>query len=157
MRYAILIFVFLAPAAFAAPKLPMQAVSDSKLHFEATRLDRLPDMLRNAFTASDEFTQERGVLPDTLPVCRIDLNDDGVPEYIVTSPHGYRGGSMKVVFQQRRNGFHEIATFQAGFYLATRANGYYQIVTNIGEKHGEQYAPHVLRYAHGEYKDISYP
>lgn len=118
---------------------------------------RLPDALRKAFSASDEFTEELGALPDTLKVCRIDLNADGTPEYIVVSPRGYTGGSTKVVFRQRQSGFQEIAAFQAGFYLATRANGYYQIVTEIGEKRVEPYAPHVLRYTRGGYKDITQP
>jgi hypothetical protein len=102
--------------------------------------------------AEDEFSQGSHKLADTYFVRRIDLNGDGSLEYIVDSHQRYSGGAMHVIFERRKRSYQSIGTFQGGFDLAARVNGYYQICgwSRIGAGYFDHY---ILRFIRGEYRE----
>src|SRR5688572_19693352 len=92
VKRALLVLLLSAAAAAAQQPWPKPAVEEAKLRSERVATTALPKGLREALLSFDEFTQGAGKLPGTLDVCRVDLNNDGAPEYLVSSPSGYSGG-----------------------------------------------------------------
>lgn len=126
-------------------------MDDAKLRSERVSTATLPAALRDALLSFDEFTNGTEKLPETLEVCRIDLNRDGAPEYIVASPASYSGGTARVIYQPTKNGYRDIAYIQGGFHLAERHSGYYQIEC-WGRAGGGQLTRTLERYERGRYR-----
>lgn len=133
------------------PVLPNSVVPESKYEPQPVPTATLPNLLREALLAQDEFSHGTEKLPGTLCVARIDLNGDGSPEYIVDSNQSYSGGTAHLVFERLKNGYESIAYFQGGFHLAARVNGYYQIC-GIGRGGGGHFSYYILRYSRGGYR-----
>ena len=130
---------------------PKRAVPDSKLRFQSVATSTLPKKLREAFLSFDEFSQGSETLPESLEVCRLDLNRDGSPEYFVASTQSYSGGTARVIYQQHKNGYRDIAYIQGGFHLVARHNSYYQIEC-WGRAGGGQFTRTLERFERGRYR-----
>ncbi|MES2572870.1 MAG: hypothetical protein V4710_22795 [Verrucomicrobiota bacterium] len=151
MNRAILILLLSATAALAQQPWPNRIVDDFKLRPKRVPLATLPKTLRVALRSFDEISPDGERLPPTLEICRIDLNGDGTPEYIVSSPASYTGGTARIIYQRTKAGYQNIAYFQGGFHLTARHNGYYQ-VESWGRAGGGELTRTLERFEHGRYR-----
>ena len=147
-----LVLVFSLGATLMAQEPWPQRVAD--VTFRSTDTATLPSGVREALLRLDEFTQGKSQLPAALVVARIDLNADGVEEFIVQSAQTYSGGPRIFVFEQHDARFVEIADAQGSMYLGPRVNGYFQIV-NQSRVGGGEYTRELLQYElHGHYERV---
>jgi hypothetical protein len=112
--------------------------------------DLLPDQLRSRLERYDEFTRGTDAIPDVLRVALMDLNSDGVNEYLVLSSQPYSGGPALYVFELREGSFIEIGSCQGGIKLGAPKNGYLEIqCTSRGG--AESYRRSYLNYEEDRY------
>jgi hypothetical protein len=137
----------IAPFALAEQPWPAKARGAA---FISERTAALPASLRTALLQTDEFTQGRDRLPESLKVWRVDLNGDAMNEFIIQSPQPYSGGPMLYVFEERQRRFIVFGEAQGDLYIAARTNGYADIVAT-SRAGSEAYTRVLLRYDNGKY------
>jgi hypothetical protein len=112
------------------------------LVFTRVQTATLPDLLRDRARYSERMSSERKLtLPESLEVARIDLNGDGVDEFVLRSPQELSGGPLQHVFQrwsthpksrpEDPDSFQPIASIQGSLYFGARVNGYFQIISQV--------------------------
>ena len=150
MKASFLLLLFFSTWAFAEKPWPKR-VKDAK--FAQLSADSLPEKLRESLQGFDEFSQGGDHLSETYSVCRIDLNGDGIDEFIVQSNQSYSGGSMMYIFTLRKGRFIEIGDLQGGIYFAAKINGFHQIVSE-GRAGGGMFTRTLDRYEKGRYRIV---
>jgi hypothetical protein len=123
----LLVFLVCIASQALAEKPWPKRVGEGK--FVETVSSALPKALRGELASWDEFVQGGEKLPESLEVCRIDLNGDGADEFIVMSRQSYSGGPMMYIFERRKDRYVFIGDEGGRIYFGPLFNGYLQIVS----------------------------
>ena len=143
----LLTIVLVSVAASAQAQEPWPGLVKRKLKFTGMNFSQFPQGMK-------EWTKTQDLNKDYENggafVCRIDLNDDGVPEIFVDNGNGGTGGPGYSILQKAGNSYREIGALQGGLSLLQSVHGYYQIQA-WSRAGGGQFTRTLHRFRSGRY------